>query len=232
MHLFKVIVIFSFLNAFATAQMCQTKKSCCQYTFDHALCTVNDTATQSVCRCSDGCYYSSVGCCKDFNSFCQRGQPESCVYSNWGRWSECSTKKSCDIGYRSRSRYIVQTGNFKSSEQCKLSDLKEYEKCGNFDCYKYTMRPIEYSKFREDNSRFETAIYKYISGNCDQFLKHETDICIMCSDYSKCSDLVIKKGNEVMIRLDKCTGKWLKLENSYNNRACTHWMFPQSYAFN
>ena len=232
MHSFTfLILVFSF-NVFVNCQLCKTKKSCCQYTFDHALCSVTDTETQSTCRCSDGCYYSSGGCCKDFNSYCQRGKPDPCLYSHWGRWSECSTKKACDIGYRSRTRYIIQTGNFKSSEQCNASDLKEHQKCGSLDCYEYKMKPIQYSEYSENNTHFETAIFKYLSGNCDQFKENETNICIMCSDYSKCSDVVIEKGNELTIRLDNCTGKWVKLEHSSNEKTCPYWIYPQSYAFN
>lgn len=208
------------------AHFCADKKSCCSADFFSPLC-VGDN-----CSCEISCT-AHGSCCNDFNEFCLRSSPEQCIYSNWNAWSSCSTTNDCDVGFKTRQREVLQTGNFNAQMPCEHSALKETMHCGNRRCYRYAMQQVsDVNQFARDNFKYSTTVFKYQNGNCHQFVPFETTICIMCTDESKCGDSVVKQGDTLEIFVPVCTGKWKKVSDAFYRRKCQYYLpFADVYAF-
>lgn len=216
------IIIFPFL-VYNVKALCATKKSCCQGTFQNDLCEVKGDVT---CYCDGKCMFLG-DCCSDYRDFCLSGPPVPCSYSPWEQWSRCSTREVCDIGYRTRERRIIQTGNGKSN-RCRYSDLTETKLCGDTLCHNFHMKPItNMIKYKDDHFQFTNAVYQFVSsktGDCSQFEHRWNSICILCSDEGRCGNKVIKSNDTIDIWQDSCLGNWRKTTTSVSRRTCEYIM--------
>lgn len=208
------------------AHLCADKKSCCSADFTSPLCSANN------CSCEIGCTVHGT-CCKDYTDFCLRSPPEPCIYNEWSAWSSCSTSKECDVGFKTRRRDILQTGNFNAHVPCEYSALEETTQCGDIQCYRYQMERIsDVNQFARDNFRYSTTVFKYQNGNCDQYIPFETRICIMCTDESRCGDDAVKNGDTLEIYSPTCVGKWKKQSDALYRQKCYHLLrFADVFAF-
>lgn len=196
------------------ANRCAIKKSCCVADFTSPLCN------NEVCSCDISCRLQGT-CCQDYSEFCWRSPPEPCVYSEWEPWSACSTSQDCDIGFQTRQRSVLQTGNFRSHLRCNNSALTESQACGDLDCYRHRIKEIyEANQFARDHFDYWTALYQYQSGQCDHVVPHQTTVCIMCTDESRCGEPVIKKGQFIKLYSNSCSGTWKKRSETFYRKPC------------
>ena len=214
----KILLILSFLACVSICfPMCSDRKSCCSADFKHDLCVHK---RQTTCRCTVDCNVQG-DCCPDYKEFCLRSAPEPCIFGPWNSWSGCSTYRKCDVGYQTRNRDVVQTGNFLSATSCNRSSLIETRQCGDLKCYRYSItRVLDIPQYVRDHSPVSSTIFQYQKGNCKNFEGINSDICIMCDNQDKCGNKALKKGQLLQISHDKCVGHWQKVSESRFKPSC------------
>lgn len=216
------LILFSLLFVFqhCSASSCQDRKSCCSYWFNHELCKHESPD----CSCKSSCRYLS-NCCNDFRSFCMRGPPVPCIYTEWGSWGECTaSNNTCDVGIQVRRRDVAQMGNYKTSFKCHKYALKDVRSCGNPDCYRYEInRRTNPRNIYSQRSYYNRALFLFNEGNgdCEEFTPHDTLICALCTDRNRCGQDAIPKGNIINIDYKSCSGKWTKYTNSNYRIKCS-----------
>lgn len=232
MHSTNIFIFFIISLPSVTWTSCADRKSCCSSTFTNDMCRQDDEKTS--CNCDVACRLRG-DCCNDYQEFCLAGAPVDCRYKPWEQWTPCSTAKACDVGFQTRRRGVIYTGNFRSENGCAYSSMSETRRCGDLSCYTYTMNRVhDVSQYVRDHFRFTSAIYAYVghtSDNCD--IPKSTYICVMCSDDSKCGNSVVSEGEMLEIKNDSCHGTWVKRTSSALDVPCSSaTFFAEPYAFN
>lgn len=225
--LFLIVILVPCLTA-----LCADRKSCCRGTFEHDLCKSDDGTD---CRCDSQCMMGG-DCCSDYREFCLNGPAVPCMYTPWETWSACSTRSYCDIGYRTRKRSILQTGNENSPHQCNYSDLTETIKCGDLFCHKFHINKIENMiEYKNKQFHFTNAVYQFTktrTGDCNEFEPMSTTVCILCSDEDRCGNKVIKQNDTIDISYNSCFGTWTKITESVYKRTCQYMLpYRRHFAF-
>jgi hypothetical protein len=223
--------IFAILFVFPCClASCAKQKSCCPHEFEYSLCS---SQTHPKCYCDRACFVRG-DCCSDYKQYCLRSESEPCLYDQWTSWSSCSTSKSCDIGFKTRTRNVQQFGNFNSIDHCSLSALTESKICGDVHCVDIQMRRIRNrQQYAADNFHYSTALYEYNGGKCTKFEPKWSFACIMCADSSRCGNDVFAVGDtlDVYYQDDKCRGTWEKKTESLYRTQCFNQVDVNIYAF-
>ena len=219
-------VVLASITSQCLASYCANKKSCCTGTLEHDLCKVDDHT--SSCFCDSKCMIRG-DCCSDYKTFCLQGKPEPCIYNLWSSWTTCSSQSKCSIGYKTRERTILQTGNERSNQPCNFADLIESSQCGDRSCHTFKMeRVTDLSQYEHDHFHFTNAVYTFErnkQSDCDQFKPSITSICILCEDENTCGENIIKENDTIDILYGRCHGIWRKTTSSFYKRTCSY-MLP------
>ena len=232
--IFKICILLVLCACFSPSltALCKDRKSCCSVNFQHDLCKYEGSET---CYCDDQCLMRG-DCCSDFRDFCLDGQPEPCIYSLWESWSSCSTVADCDVGFRTRQRHVLQTGTQKSIVRCEQSELQETEKCGDLHCHNFFIDRISnMEEYKSEHFDYTTAVYQFVRnkmGNCNDFESNDLNVCILCTDESRCGNKMIKEDEELDIWYKQCHGTWRKVTRSFYKKTCYNILpFVKHYSF-
>lgn len=207
---------------------CADNHSCCSgiSRFDERrLCQVRLGSYS--CSCESSCVIRN-NCCSDYQSYCNLGVGDSCVYSEWSAWTGCNVQRPgvCQTGVKRRTRGVLHVGNF-NGNRCLDDERHEILRCDD-DCTNHDMVQIMNQPqwiARNATNFLWRGLVEVIRGNCaDQ----DNMICLLCSDPLLCEGL---QRNDVLSLInDRGCVVQTRIFTTPRRRACPPWLGANMFA--